>query len=182
MTRVRTRRGHVASSRPLPQGFNQTCYVDILFTKFMVILHFLCGFSRLSGAAELRSRTPAQILLAAHAAWFAHFGCPPHIVSDEEGALGSNFATRVFEAMRVQVDYCSPDSHEKLLVERHHPMLEQLVDKGFECDMSLRADPEDRSLVLQPALWIKNSSFFYGGFTPHQLAFGTSGFYVERWG
>ena len=98
--------------------------------------------TRWTCASFVVSRTPNDILGCITRNWIRIFGAPRFLISDREGALGSEEASVWFERWQIEPRLKAKGSHASV-VERHHEILRQQLHKissqlrleGLQCDV-----------------------------------------------
>ena len=176
---------HVVSAPRVPAvrfppsaSFNEIISLDVLYCNLIgkMVLHVCCAFSRFSAAVVIRSRKTEAILQAFHACWLKFFGLPTKEAwVDGEGALGSGVAEDVFSSFGLLVVVVEKNAHHRLPVERQHSFLQRLVEETAVRVMRAEGKRDysdaDAQILLDAALFVKNTTLFYGGFSPCQWAF-----------
>ena len=102
--------------------------------------------------------------------WVKIFGVPKLIVSDSEGALGSEEAAIWAERLGTSFKLLPRGSHANI-VERHHETLRQLIHR---IQAQLRNEGITVSIhdVVSEAIMAKNSLLVINGYTPYQAVLG----------
>jgi hypothetical protein len=94
---------------------------------------------------------------------------------DGEGALGSGVAEDVFSSFDLLVVVVGKNADHRLPVERQHRILQRLVEGTAVRVMREKGKREysdaDAQVLLDAALFVKNTTLFYGEFSPRQRAF-----------
>ena len=83
-----------AATLPRARIFNHRVAVDLMFVVAVAvwIIHVVCCFTRLSGAAVIEDRTAASVLHGFQNCWATPYGWPQHMDVDTEGCLTSKIA------------------------------------------------------------------------------------------
>ena len=138
------------------------------------VLHVLCRYTRLSGAAVLNGKSAADIARGFEDCWERSFGTPQVIEADGEGAITSKIWKEAFCDKKVDMEFVPPGAHWQLGVERHHPVMTNLINEQAQDSMTAEK-LKDGDLVPQDlvnaALISKNSCLMYCGINPYGWAF-----------
>ena len=152
------------------QQFNEKVQLDLLFAGDEVILHLCDECTRFSVAELIKSRETSDILGAIKNSWIKYFNVPQLLVSDSEGALGSEEAAIWAERLGTSFKLLPRGAH-ATIVERHHETLRQLIHR---ISSQLKAERLSVNMtdIVAEAVRAKNSLLVINGFTPFQAVLG----------
>ena len=102
--------------------------------------------------------------------WLKIFGVPKLIVSDSEGALGSEEAAIWAERLGTSFKLLPRNSHANI-VERHHETLRQLIHR-IQAQLKNEGITVSIHDVVSEAIMAKNSLLVINGYTPYQAVLG----------
>ena len=167
----------LVSSLPIPCCANSLLCVDFIhglpkFGGYYSCLVVTCGLTRFRRAFPCNQRiTGEQTVNILVEQWFAHYGTPKEVHSDEDVRIRSDtgWYKRVLDALEVHVTTGVPCTHtSNPLCERQNPVLEQ----NLRISMKQRLT-KDWVLLLPWAVPPMNSQESSStGYTPHELFHG----------
>lgn len=157
-----------AVSMPMASSFNEKVAIDLSFYKGKIILHMVDMWSRLTISAEIKRKTPSEVIEAIMGKWVAYFGVMGAILNDNGGEFTSD-EIREVKAMLNIVDLTTgaESPWQNGLCEKNHALVDNILER-------LDEDYPDLSFSSKLA-WAgmaKNSLQMVYGYSPNQLVFG----------
>ena len=154
-------------SLPLSESFNEVVCLDLKELKKSWILHMIDSASRYSAARIIKSKDKDTVIKQIFQMWFAYFGRPGTLMSDNGSEFSNKVYTEASEKLGIEIKMppaYSPFSNG--VVERHNKILYETYMKTLE---DTKCDPE---VALAWACSAKNALANRNGYSPNQLVFG----------
>ncbi|CAJ1426200.1 unnamed protein product [Effrenium voratum] len=159
-----------ATSSKLPEAMNMIAQCDLLFYKDYVLFHMVDMTTRWTAAEVIPDRTADSILAAIHNCWIRFFGPPQTLMSDQEGALATDYAAEQISRRGINLQLVAKEQHCGV-VERHNELLRRqlhLIDTQAQNE----GLPIGINTLIGEAIYAKNILFTVGNTTPHEAVFG----------
>ncbi|CAJ1446370.1 unnamed protein product [Effrenium voratum] len=159
-----------ATSSKLPEAMNMIAQCDLLFYKDYVLFHMVDMTTRWTAAEVIPNRTADSILAAMDNCWIRFFGPPQTLMSDQEGALATDYAAEQMSRRGINLQLVAKEQHCGV-VERHNELLRRqlhLIDTQAQNE----GLPIGINTLIGEAIYAKNILFTVGNTTPHEAVFG----------
>ncbi|CAJ1416651.1 unnamed protein product [Effrenium voratum] len=159
-----------ATSSKLPEAMNMIAQCDLLFYKDYVLFYMVDMTTRWTAAEVIPNRTADSILAAMDNCWIRFFGPPQALMSDQEGALATDYAAEQMSRRGINLQLVAKEQHCGV-VERHNELLRRqlhLIDTQAQNE----GLPIGINTLIGEAIYAKNILFTVGNTTPHEAVFG----------
>ncbi|CAJ1455509.1 unnamed protein product [Effrenium voratum] len=159
-----------ATSSKLPEAMNMIAQCDLLFYKDYVLFHMVDMTTRWTAAEVIPNRTADSTLAAMDNCWIRFFGPPQTLMSDQEGALATDYAAEQMSRRGINLQLVAKEQHCGV-VERHNELLRRqlhLIDTQAQNE----GLPIGINTLIGEAIYAKNILFTVGNTTPHEAVFG----------
>ena len=153
-----------------PEAMNMIAQCDLLFYKDYVLFHMVDMTTRWTAAEVIPNRTADSILAAMDNCWIRFFGPPQTLMSDQEGALATDYAAEQMSRRGINLQLVAKEQHCGV-VERHNELLRRqlhLIDTQAQNE----GLPIGINTLIGEAIYAKNILFTVGNTTPHEAVFG----------
>ena len=161
---------------PLASQFNEVVAFDVTFWNDPVqkqtgmILHPIDLATRLSAGTFLKCKDPKHVLDCLVRCWFAVFGAPKKVFSDNGGEFANSELVELVENLGVTfMATAAQASFSNGINERHNAILKDILNK-LRLDEEHNSTPTD--ILLSYAIFAKNCLVDNLGFSPHQRVYG----------